>query len=371
MKKGKKVDKPFLIITLILVICGFFIFASASLGLLARGSGTFKAVMFNQVLFGLIGGSITAIIVSYIPYTFWRKYAFYLFIAAGLFMLLVFVPNVGLCLKGACRWIDIGGIATIQPAEVYKIGFIIYLSAWLASVKSKASTFKLGTLPFLILVGITAGLVLMQPDTDTFLVISLAGLAVFIVSGGKWRDMIIMGLISLVALGGLVMARPYLMDRVQTYINPAADPTGSGYQIQQSLIAIGSGGLFGKGFGQSIQKFNFLPEPIGDSIFAVAAEEFGFVGAVFIVLLYLAFAFQGFRIAMRAPDQFSAYLVVGLVVLITSQSFFNIAAMLAITPLSGTPLLFISHGGTALFFALASVGMILNVSRYQLKRPRD
>ena len=154
-------------------------------------------------------------------------------------------------------------------------------------------------------------------------------------------------------------------------MHPANDPTGSGYQIQQSLIAIGSGGVFGRGFGQSIQKFNFLPEPIGDSIFAVASEEFGFVGSVLIILLYLVFTFQGLRIAARAPDTFSALLVVGIIILITSQSFFNIAAMLAITPLSGTPLLFISHGGTALFFALASVGVVLNISRYQLKKARE
>lgn len=369
--KRKKVDKPFLIITIILVVIGFFIFSSASLGLLARGGEKFMNVTFNQVVFGLIGGTIAAIVGSYVPYTFWRKYAFYIFLISSAIMLLVFIPGLGICLKGACRWINIGGIVTLQPAEIYKIGFIIYFAAWLASVKQKTGTFKYGTLPFLILVVITAGLILAQPDTDTFMVIALSGLAVFITAGGRWRDMIIMAVIGLIALGGLVMARPYLMQRIQTYINPAADPAGSGYQIQQSLIAIGSGGLFGRGFGQSIQKFNFLPEPIGDSIFAVAAEEFGFVGAVIIILLYLAFAFQGFRIALRAPDTFSALLVTGLVVLVICQSFLNIAAMLAITPLSGTPLLFISHGGTALFFALASVGIILNVSRHQLKKPRD
>lgn len=368
--KRKKVDKPFLIITIILVVFGFFIFSSASLGLLARGNEKFLAVTFNQIVFGLIGGTLVTVITSFIPYTFWRKYAFYLYGATIVLMLFVFIPHVGICLKGACRWINLGSV-TLQPAEVYKIGFILYLSAWLASVKQKAGTFKLGTMPFLILIGITGALVLMQPDTDTFIVITIAGFGVFITAGGKWRDMIIMCLIGAVALGGLVLARPYLMDRIQTYINPAADPTGNGYQIQQSLIAIGSGGLFGRGFGQSIQKFNFLPEPIGDSIFAVAAEEFGFVGAVLIILLYLAFTFQGFRIAMRAPDTFSALLVVGIIVLITVQSFLNIAAMLAITPLSGTPLLFISHGGTALFFALASVGIVLNVSRYQSKKIRD
>lgn len=362
----KKVDKPFLILTFVLVVFGFFIFSSASLGLLARGSEKFYAVTFNQIVFGLIGGTIAAIITSRINYQNWRKYAFYIFLLSFFTMLLVFVPGIGRFHGGARRWIDIGSIS-FQPAELYKIGFVMYLSAWLASVKNKASTFKYGTMPFLALIVVTAGLVLMQPDTDTFMVIATAGLAIFITAGGRWKDMIIMGLIGAVALTGLIFSRPYLMSRIQTFINPAADPTGSGYQVQQSLIAIGSGGMFGRGFGQSVQKFNFLPEPIGDSIYAVAGEEFGFVGSVSIIILYLLFCFRGFRIAIKAPDLFGSFLVVGIITLIGIQSFLNMAAMLAITPLSGTPLLFISHGGTALFFALASTGIVLNVSRHQKK----
>ena len=153
------------------------------------------------------------------------------------------------------------------------------------------------------------------------------------------------------------------MARITTFINPAADPLGAGYQIQQSLIAIGSGGIFGRGFGQSIQKFNYLPEPIGDSIFAVYGEEFGFVGCVLLILLLCFFALRGLKIAARAPDVFGGLLVVGIVILIMTQSFLNIAAMLGVLPLSGLPLIFVSHGGTALFFALATVGIVLNVSR--------
>lgn len=366
MSLRKKVDKPFLFITSALVVFGFLIFASASLGLLAQGTGKFYAVMFNQLVLGLCCGVTAALILSHVHYSWWRKHAFYIFIACAVVMLLVFIPGLGMFHGGARRWIRLGTFS-LQPAELYKIGYVMYLSAWLASVKQKASTFKLGTLPFIILVAITAGLVLMQPDTDTFLVITAAGLGIFITAGGRWRDMLIMLLIGALGLALLVSARPYLMNRIKTFMDPSRDPTGSGYQIQQSLIAIGSGGLFGRGFGQSIQKFNFLPEQIGDSIFSVAAEEFGFVGSVVIITLYLAFTYRGFRIAIRAPDLFSSYLVVGIIILIVTQSFLNIAAMLAIIPLSGTPLLFISHGGTALFFTLASTGIILNISRYQKK----
>lgn len=363
----KKIDKPFLIITFILIIVGFFIFTSASMGLLAKlyGSAKFKAVLFNQIVLGLCGGMVAMFITSRIPYTFWRKHAFYILIASFSLMLLVFTP-LGKCTKGACRWLDIGGLS-VQPAEFYKLGFVMYLACWFASVKNKVATWKLGTLPFIILIGITAGLVLMQPDTDTFMVIVIAGIAVYITAGGRWRDMLVMGIMGIIGLTILVFQRPYLMSRIQTFIDPSKDPTGSSYQVQQSLIAIGSGGFTGRGFGQSIQKFNFLPEPIGDSIFAVAAEEFGFIGGVTIILLYILFAFRGLRIAKHAPDTFSMLLIVGIITLIITQSFLNIAAMLSIIPLSGTPLLFISHGGTALFFTLASVGIILNISRYKAK----
>jgi cell division protein FtsW len=362
----KKVDRSFLITVIILVITGFFIFSSASLGLLTRNSAKYQVVTFNQMVLGLIGGGIVAYLISLVNYVNLRKYAFYIYILSIVSMILVFVPYIGKCAMGACRWLVFNG-QSFQPAELYKIGFVLYLSAWYASVKQKASTFKFGTVPFIILLAITAGLLLMQPDTDTFMVITAAGVAIYLTAGGRWRDLFLLAIIGTIGLTMLVIQRPYLQHRVMTFVDPSKDPTGSSYQIQQSLIAIGSGGLTGRGFGQSIQKFNFLPEPIGDSIFAVAAEEFGFTGSVAIIILYLLFTFRGLRIALRSQDSFGSYVVVGLIVLITVQSFLNIAAMLAIIPLSGTPLLFISHGGTALFFALASVGIILNISRFQKK----
>jgi cell division protein FtsW len=281
-------------------------------------------------------------------------------------MLLVFTP-LGIFHGGARRWLDIAGFS-IQPAEFYKIGFVMYLSCWFAAVKQKVNTWKQGTLPFIILIGLSAGLILMQPDTDTFMVLAIAGTAIYITAGGKWRDLAIMGLVGAIGLTALIFQRPYLMNRIQSFIDPSKDALGSSYQIQQSLIAIGSGGLTGRGFGQSIQKFNFLPEPIGDSIFAVAAEEFGFLGSVTIIVLFLLFTFRGLRIAKSAPDTFATLLIVGIITLIITQSFLNIAAMLAIIPLSGTPLLFISHGGTAMFFTLASTGIIMNISRYVSKQ---
>ncbi len=363
----KKVDKPFLILTITLLVVGLFIFSSASLGLLAKGSSSYWSILFNQLVLGLCGGLVAMYITSKIPYTFWRKYAFYILIGAVIAMLLTFVPFLRRCVNGACRWIDVGG-QSIQPSEIFKLGFIMYLACWFASVKNKVKTWKLGTMPFVILLGLAAILVLGQKDTDTLMVIVLAGSAIYITAGGKWRDLAILGLIGVIGLTILVFQRPYLMNRIQAFIDPSKDALGSSYQVQQSLIAIGSGGVMGRGFGQSIQKFSFLPYPMSDSIFAVAGEEFGFVGSVTIIALFVMFAFRGLRIARLAPDAFGQYLTVGIITLIIVQSFLNIAAMLAIIPLSGTPLLFVSHGGTAMFFTLASTGIILNISKHQLKK---
>ncbi len=360
----KKVDKPFLISLIILVVAGFFIFSSASLGLLSSSSSTFNSVTFNQIVFGLILGGISCVIASYIPFQFWKKNSFWIFLFSCFTMILVFIPGLEFYHGGAHRWFHIGSF-NVQPAEFYKIGVVFYLAAWFTSVKDKASTFKYGTLPFIIITVISAGLLLAQPDTDTFFVVSLAGLGIFLTAGGKWRDIFSLILVGIVCLVVLAFARPYVMQRIKTFMDPASDPLGSGYQVQQSLIAIGSGGMVGRGFGQSIQKFSFLPEPIGDSIFAVAAEEFGFIGSVAIILLYLFFTFRGFKIAGKVQDSFGRLVTVGIVILIISQSLINMAAMLAIMPLSGTPLIFISHGGTAMLFALFSVGIVLNISRFQ------
>jgi len=197
------------------------------------------------------------------------------------------------------------------------------------------------------------------------LVIAAAGLAMFVASGGRWRDVFVAAVIGAGIISIVAFTRPYVMDRILTFIDPGRDPLGAGYQIQQSLIAIGSGQLTGRGFGQSIQKFNFLPEPVGDSIFAVAAEEFGFLGTILVLFLFCFFATRGLKIARQAPTQFSRLLVVGIVILIMVQAFINMGAMLGLLPISGIPLPFISHGGTALLFTLASVGIIINISRFR------
>jgi|APGre2960657423_1045063.scaffolds.fasta_scaffold09222_3 cell division protein FtsW len=361
----KNVDKPFLFSVLLLVGAGILIFSSASLGLLARTETVFRSVVANQIGLGLIGGLITMTVISSINFRYFKKYAFLFYIISIILLILVFVPGIGFGHGGARRWIHVGNFFSIQPSEIYKVAFVLFFALWLSKLKDKVATFKYGTLAFLVFTAISGVLILTQPDTATFGITFMAGLGMYLAAGGRWREVFIFGGIAVAVLVILAFTRPYVMQRFETFLHPEKDSTGSGYQIQQSMIAIGSGELTGKGFGQSVQKFNFLPEPIGDSIFAVASEEFGFIGSTLIVFLYVMFALRGLKIASKTTDTFSRLTVVGIVILIVSGSFVNIASMLGLIPVSGIPLMFISHGGTALFIALASVGIILSISRQQ------
>jgi len=360
----RRSDRLFLGIVIFLVFLGFLVFTSASLGLLAKGNVSFSSVAFKQLFFGIFLGSIALIVVSNIHYRFWKKYSFYIFSFSVISSLLVFIPGVGIEHGGANRWIDLGFVS-MQPAEFLKLGFVIYFAAILSSVKSKIGSFKYGVLPAASIIALVSIVLLSQPDTGTLLVIGSTAFVMFLAAGGRWKHVGIATLFSIAGLAVLAALRPYIKERMLTFLDPARDALGAGYQIQQSLIAIGSGELTGRGFGQSIQKFSFLPEPIGDSIFAVAAEEFGFIGGAVIISTFLFLAFRGIYIAQKSPDTFSGLLVLGIVILIISQSFVNIASMLGVMPLTGLPLLFISKGGTALFVTLLSVGIILNVSKYK------
>lgn len=359
-----RVDKVFLAITLALVVVGFFIFSSASLGLLAKESSNYSSVAFSQTVLGLFLGTVALILATRLDFKYWKQYAFFVFLGAIILNVLVLFPSIGFEHGGARRWIMLGGVS-FQPSELLKFGFIIYFAAWAASVKDKMDTLYKGFLPLVVLLGVCGGLLLLQPDTDTFLIIVVTGLSMFIAGGGKWRYVMLIGVVGVMGLAFLAFTRPYVMQRIQTFLNPTADAQGASYQIQQSLIAIGSGGLFGRGFGQSVQKFTYLPEPVGDSIFAVAGEEFGFVGSVILIALFLLFATRGLKVASRVPNTFGRLVVVGIVIMITSQAFVNIGAMLGVLPLSGITLPFVSHGGTSLFISLFEVGVVFAISKSQ------
>ncbi|MBI4120641.1 MAG: putative lipid II flippase FtsW [Parcubacteria group bacterium] len=358
----KPVDKWFLGIVFTLLLGGFFIFFSASLSLLTRDSAIFSSVVMNQVLGALIG-LFLMFVFSRIHYRFVKRYALPFFILSLVATALVFVPEVGFSHGGASRWLSLGPFS-FQPSEILKIGFVLYFATWLAAMRERAYSFVFSILPFLVLISLVGVLLLLQPDTGTFGLIFGSGIALLVASGARVRDIVLLGGGALGGLLVLAYLKPYVKERLITFINPAHDPLGIGYQIQQSLIAIGSGGIFGRGFGESIQKFGFLPEPIADSIFAVFAEEFGFIGGLLLITFFVLFVFRGLFIAKHAPDHFSRLTVIGIVILIGWQAFANIGAMLGILPLTGLPLPFVSHGGSALIAVLAGVGIVLNISRH-------
>lgn len=358
-----RVDHIFLCIVIALLSGGFIVFLSASLGLLSREGARLSSIAGSQLM-GIALGTVLGYGASRIHYRAWRRFSPYLLLAAAALTLLVFVPGIGVSHGGAFRWLDIAGFS-FQPAEFLKIGFVIFFAAFLSSTREKLQSFRHGLLPLLALVAVAGAILLFQPDTDSFVILTLTLFSMFLVAGAPLRHIVLAALIGLALLGGLVFARPYLKERLFIFLNPAADPQGAGWQIQQSLIAIGSGGVSGRGFGQSVQKFSYLPEPVGDSIFAVASEEFGLAGALALIALFLAFLMRGLRIATHAPDSFGGLLALGIVILISLSAFVNIASMLGLIPLSGLPLPFVSHGGTAMLITLAEVGVVLNISRYQ------
>lgn len=364
MKKKGSVDTIFIVLAGILVVIGIFVFISAAFSVLAENEKFFYEMLFNQIILGLGGGILTFLVALKLPTELWRKYALWLLLGSIVLTALVFIPGLGVSHGGATRWIDIGPFS-FQPAELLKLGFVVYFAAWLAWVKKKIGTVKWGLLPFLLLCGLVSLLLLLQPDTGTLLVILISGGVMFFVGGAKWKHIGVTILIAIIGFGVLIAVRPYLIQRIETFVNPAEEPLGDSYQVQQSLIAIGSGGITGRGYGQSVQKFNYLPEPTGDSVFAIIGEEFGFMGSLLIILLYVLLFMRGLRIAKESKTVFGRHLVVGLITMITVQSFLNIGSMLAITPLTGLPLIFISQGGTALLFALLEAGIIVNISRHK------
>lgn len=357
-------DKVFLAIVALLALGGLFVFTSAAFGLLSREGARFSSVLFNQIALGLVMGSILGYIAYRVPYKLFGRYALWIFVGALILSCLVFIPGLGLEHGGAKRWLLLGPIS-FQPIELLKLSFVLYFATWLASVRKEISSFKFTVLPLLIILGVVGTILLLQPDHDSLFILGMAGVIMLFAAGGRKRYLAAIGGVAILGLIFIIATQPYVRSRMLTFLDPSRDPLGASYQVRQSLVAIGSGQIVGKGFGQSVQKYEYLPEPIGDSIFAVLGEEFGFLGTMAVLGLFLVLALRGLRIATRAPDLFGRLVVLGIVIIMSIQSFLNMAAMLGIFPLTGAPLLFISHGGTALMFALIEVGIILNISKYE------
>lgn len=361
------IDKPLLVLVTTLLIGGFFIFMSASLGLFARDGIRFTSIAFNHLLLGGGGGLIAFFITSRIHYRLWRTYAPHIAIVCLALTASVFIPGLGFTSGGATRWITIAGFS-LQPAEFLKIAMVLAGAALVTHIRPRLSHTIYGMGGIVVTLALPAVILLLQPNTSALVVIASAIVAMFFAGGLPWKDVLIALVVAMLVLGAVVISRDYVRERVLTFLNPTREVQGASYQIKQSLIAVGSGGALGRGFGQSVQKFGYLPEPVGDSVFAVAAEEFGFAGVSLLLLLFLGFLWRSLTLATQVPDYFGALLLVGFSVLITTQASIHIGALLGILPLTGVPLPFVSHGGTALLAYLSAVGIMCNVSKYRKRQ---
>ena len=361
--KTKKADPIILGVMFILLIFGLVMISSAGVVVSKVKFGDEYHFFKHQLFFGIIPGLISLYIVQKMRYTFWKKIAFPLFIISIILLMLVFVPGVGIRLQGASRWINLGPIS-FQPTELMKLSIIIYFASWIESHRSRLRDFKEGFIPFAIILGTVALLIIAQPDVGTLGAIVVISLVMFFVAGVPLRYIASLVFSGIVLLLLLIKIEPYRMNRLLSFINPELDPQGIGYQINQALIAIGSGGIFGLGLGESRQKFNYLPEPIGDSIYAIIGEELGFIGAGILLLLFILFAMRGFKIAKNAPDMFASMVAIGVSSWVVFQALINIMAIIGMIPLTGITLPLVSYGSTSLVFVLVGIGILLNISKH-------
>lgn len=359
-----KPDLGLLILILGLTVFGVIILASASgpTGF-ARFEDSYYFVK-HQLLFGVLPGIIAMLVMMRIPYRTWKRFALPLFIISIVLLVLVFVPGIRAEYGTARSWIRLGPLS-MQPSEIVKLTFLLYLAAWLERRGEGVRDFRSGLIPFVLLLGLVMAFLILEPDTGSTAIIVVQAIAVYFVAGSRLSHLALLGGGGLALLALLIKVSPYRAARLMTFLHPELDPQGVGYHVNQALLAVGSGGFFGLGLGHSRQKFQYLPEVHGDSIFAVLAEELGFFVSAALVVLFLLFLWRGIRVAAHAPDRFGKLLAVGILAWIVFQAFINIGAMLGLTPLTGVPLPFISYGGTALVTTLAAAGLLLNISMHR------
>ena len=362
-KKGGSPNYLITILVFTLTIFGLVMLASASLELGKQQFNNSYYYLEHQIVYGLSIGVIGFFAASKIYYQNYKKWAVALLAISLLFLIIVFTP-IGIKSGGAERWIKLGPLS-FQPAEIIKLTFIIYLAAWLTNPKAdRSQNFLGGFLPFMMISGLVAGLLILEPTTGTVIIILGAGLMAYFYSGAKFRYIILAIISGLAILALIIYATPYRFARVQTYFSPSNDQRGNSYQINQSLINIGLGGWLGTGYGKSTMKIGLLPAPLDDSIFSIIANELGFIGAASVIVMFFLLVFMIFYLSLKIDDKFAKLLLVGFGGVIFIQSFMNIASISGLLPLTGVPLPFVSYGGTSLAVFLTMSGIIINISKY-------
>ncbi|MBR3161536.1 MAG: putative lipid II flippase FtsW [Bacilli bacterium] len=315
----------------------------------------------TQWIFLLIGYLIIYILLS-IPYTYYLKHANSIFIICLILLVLVLIPGIGSVRNGSRSWFGVGGFG-IQPSEFSKLGLIIFTSKYLANSEKQLNNIS-GILPILVILMIIFGLIMLQPDFGTGVIIVITIIGLLFISGVNMSFFIKLGLLGLVGVVGLIVVAPYRIKRIVSFLNPWTDPLGSGFQIIQSLYAIGPSGLLGSGFGNSIQKHFYLPEPQTDFIFSIISEEFGFVGVLIVSILFFVIIYRGFRISKNCENKFGKYLSFGITFGLAFQAILNLMVVVGLIPVTGVTLPFLSYGGSSLLITMLSMGILLNISKY-------
>ncbi len=365
--RGRQADYMFIFYIGILLVFGLLILTSSSsvVGLQKFNDSYF--FIKRQILFGLIPGIVAFYIFAKLDYHLLKKFYFPVFVIACVLLLLVFIPGVGSSLNtGSQSWLVLGGYS-FQPAEFAKLALVIFMAGYLSIIGKKLENFQHGFLLSLGIGSIPLLLVAAQPDAGTLSILFAILFLMLFFAGARYSHIGALAGTGIVLFAIMIIIAPYRAERLMTFLHPELDPQGQGYHINQSFLAVGSGGIFGLGLGHSRQKFQYLPEVHADSIFAIFAEEMGFIFSVALVMLILLIALRGFMIAKYAPDSFGRLLVAGIISWFVAQSLLNIGAMIGLLPLTGVPLPFVSHGGTALMISLAGVGVITNVSKHSYK----
>ena len=377
MKSGQ-FDYILFFSVVILLILSNLILAPLSAPFSFKRFGTTNYFVIHQIVYGLLPGLALGLFFYKIPLGFLKKISPFLFLINIIFLIFVFLPFIGSRLQGANRWLSIGGV-TFQPSEFLKLSVILFLSGWLKNIsadqtmtkkyllKTRKKNYNLRSslIPFLVISGFISLIFILQPDISTLTIIALVSLILYFAIGTPFWHSILIVLAGAGGLIALINISSYRFSRLLAFLKPEIDPMGIGYQVKQALIAVGSGGFWGRGIGTSIQKFGFLPHPMSDSIFAVYAEETGLAGAIVLISLFLVFLWRGLKISKATSDKFCQLAAIGISSWVVIQAFFNIGSIVGILPLAGIPLPFISYGGSHLVTELAAVGILLNISKHK------
>ena len=359
----KKIDIPLIITIFIICIYGIImIYSASSVWADYKFNDKYHYIIMQSIFF--IIGIILMFFISKVPYKYYLKKSNLILFICFILLILVLIPGVGTVRNGSRSWFGIGGLG-IQPSEAMKLALIIFTSKYIYNNPKDMRSVKKGALPILIITMLVFFLIMLQPDFGTGTITVITIVAMLFISGTSFSFFYKIGFLGLLGAAALIIVAPYRMERITSFLNPWGDPLGTGFQAIQSLYAIGPGGLFGMGFGNSIQKHFYLPEPQTDFIFSIISEELGIIGIITVAILFLIIIYRSIKICIKAPDTFSKFLVFGIIFQLTFQTILNLSVVVGLVPVTGVTLPFFSYGGSSLIITLISMGIILNISRFK------